>query len=95
MKFEILHKDQNTNARLSKIITSRGEIKTPLFMPVATRGTIRGLTFRDIEEIGFDIILSNTYHLYIRPGMDLLIQCGGAHNFKQIHSRSYIKMICI
>jgi queuine tRNA-ribosyltransferase len=85
MKFEILHKDEKTNARLCKIITSRGEIKTPVFMPVATRAAIRGLAFRDIEEIGFDIILSNTYHLYIRPGVDLLTQCGGAHNFMNYH----------
>ena len=85
MKFEILHKDKNTEARLCKIVTSRGEIATPVFMPVATRGAIRSLTFKDIEEIGFDIILSNTYHLYIRPGMDLLTLCGGAHNFMNFH----------
>ncbi|MFH0974175.1 MAG: tRNA guanosine(34) transglycosylase Tgt [Spirochaetota bacterium] len=81
MNFKLIKKDNSSNARRGKIITSRGEINTPVFMPVATRGTIRALTFRDIEEIGFEIILSNTYHLYIRPGLDILEKAGGVHKF--------------
>lgn len=85
MKFEISGRDHSSKARAGIIKTSRGEIRTPVFMPVATRGAIRALSIRDIEEIGFDIILSNTYHLYIRPGMELLESAGGLHNFINYH----------
>ncbi len=81
MKFTILHNDARTAARSGEIITTRGTIKTPVFMPVATRGTIRALTLRDITEIGFDIILANTYHLYLRPGTTVLEKAGGLHGF--------------
>ncbi|MCP4129758.1 MAG: tRNA guanosine(34) transglycosylase Tgt [bacterium] len=81
MKFRIIDKDRETKARHGEIETSRGSIKTPVFMPVATRSAIRALTFRDIEEIGFDIVLSNTYHLYIRPGTGVLESAGGLHKF--------------
>ncbi len=84
MEFKITGKDSGTGARAGEIITSRGKIDTPVFMPVATRGTVRALTIRDIEEIGFDIILSNTYHLYIRPGTELLEKSGGLHKFMNI-----------
>jgi len=81
MNFKIEHNDDSTGARAGEISTSRGLIKTPVFMPVATKGAIRALTYRDIEEIGFDIILSNTYHLYIRPGTEVLKEAGGLHKF--------------
>jgi len=81
MKFTITHNDYTSAARTGEITTSRGCIRTPVFMPVATRGAIRALTNRDIEEIGFDIILSNTYHLYIRPGTQVLEEAGGLHSF--------------
>ena len=81
MNFKIINKDSTSSARLCEIQTFRGKIKTPVFMPVATRAAIRALTFRDIEEIGFDIILSNTYHLYIRPGLEILEEAKGLHNF--------------
>ncbi len=81
MKFQIKDKCTNTSARTGTITTTRGEIQTPVFMPVATRAAIRALTFQDIKEIGFDIILSNTYHLYIRPGTDTLDVAGGLHSF--------------
>lgn len=63
------------------MITSRGSIQTPVFMPVATRGSIRALTSRDVEELAFEIILANTYHLYIRPGLEVLKEAGGLHKF--------------
>ena len=81
MEFKIIKQDKSCKARRGIIHTSRGEINTPVFMPVATRGTVRALTIRDIEEIGFEIILSNTYHQYIRPGIDILKQAGGLHTF--------------
>lgn len=85
MKFNALQIDGGTKARAGEITTSRGVIRTPVFMPVATRGAIRALPFRDIDEIGFEIILSNTYHLYIRPGTAILEKFGGLHNFMNFH----------
>ncbi len=81
MEFKVIAKDKSCGARSGLLRTERGTIKTPVFMPVATRGAIRALTFRDIEEIGFEIILSNTYHLYIRPGLEILENAGGLHKF--------------
>ena len=85
MRFEILQHDSNCNARLGRIHTPHGMVHTPVFMPVATRGAIRALTIRDIEELGFEIVLSNTYHMYIRPGTDLLQKAGGLHHFMNYH----------
>jgi queuine tRNA-ribosyltransferase len=85
MEFEILGKDVSSNARRGKIKTTRGIINTPVFMPVATRGAVRALTLKDIDEIGFEIILSNTYHQFIRPGTEILRKAGGLHNFMSYH----------
>lgn len=85
MHFEIIKKDRDTQARRGILHTTHGIVHTPVFMPVATRGAIRALTIRDIEEIGFEIILSNTYHMYIRPGIELLKDVGGLHNFMNYH----------
>jgi queuine tRNA-ribosyltransferase len=81
MEFRILGRDALTKARRGELITSRGVVQTPVFMPVATRAAIRALGLRDIGEIGFDIILSNTYHLYMRPGTAVLEKAGGLHRF--------------
>jgi len=81
MDFKILNKDNDSHARQGILKTFHGDIKTPVFMPVATRGAIRALTNDDINKIGFDIILSNTYHLYIRPGTEILKEAGGLHKF--------------
>jgi queuine tRNA-ribosyltransferase len=85
MDFKVVTKDKTCGARTGILSTEHGTIKTPVFMPVATRGAIRALTFRDIEEIGFEIILSNTYHLYIRPGMEIIGKAGGLHKFMNYH----------
>ncbi|HPB81060.1 MAG TPA: tRNA guanosine(34) transglycosylase Tgt [Spirochaetota bacterium] len=85
MKFTLLHTDKDTAARAGELATAHGIVRTPVFMPVATRAAIRALTFRDIEEIGFDIILSNTYHLYIRPGVENMEKAGGLHRFMNYH----------
>ena len=81
MKFTLQYKDPSTGARVGLIETNRGMVRTPVFMPVATRGAIRALATKDIEEIGFEIILANTYHLYIRPGTGVIDNAGGLHKF--------------
>ncbi|MDQ5985986.1 MAG: Queuine tRNA-ribosyltransferase [Syntrophus sp. SKADARSKE-3] len=79
--FECLKKDPATEARLGKITTAHGEIRTPIFMPVGTQGTVKALTPEMLKELGAQIILSNTYHLYLRPGHDLIARLGGLHSF--------------
>ena len=82
MKFELQHTDINSNARAGKITTDHGEILTPIFMPVGTVGSVKGVHFRDVkEDIKAQIILGNTYHLYLRPGLDIIKNAGGLHKF--------------
>jgi queuine tRNA-ribosyltransferase len=82
MKFEIKHRDTSTSARAGVLTTSRGEIHTPIFMPVGTQGTVKGIHQHElISPIGAEIILGNTYHLYLRPGTEILQKMGGLHNF--------------
>jgi len=69
------------NARTGKIFTDHGIFKTPVFMPVGTQGSVKAITQKSLEEIGTEIILSNTYHLYLRPGIEILHQAGGLHRF--------------
>jgi len=78
---QIKKTDKNTKARLGKIETAHGTISTPFFMPVGTNGTVKSLTFEDL--LGFDaqLVLSNTYHLYLRPGMEVIENAGGLHKF--------------
>ena len=77
--FELI--TQNDKARHGKIHTSRGIIETPAFMPVGTQGTVKGIFTDDIIKTGTSIILGNTYHLLLRPGIDVLKKFGGLHNF--------------
>ena len=82
MKFSLLHKDPNSKARAGELVTDRGKIETPIFMPVGTVASVKGVHQRELrEEINPDIILGNTYHLYLRPGMEILEQAGGLHKF--------------
>jgi queuine tRNA-ribosyltransferase len=81
LDFQILGQDTKTRARLGKIITDHGEIQTPVFMPVGTAGTVKALSQQQLEEMGAEIILSNTYHLYLRPGHELIYELGGLHRF--------------
>ncbi len=82
MKYKILSKDSGSKARAGIITTNHGDIETPIFMPVGTAGSVKGLHLRDIEnDVKAQIILGNTYHLYLRPGLDVLRQAGGLHNF--------------
>jgi queuine tRNA-ribosyltransferase len=78
--FEVLKTDA-TGARLGRLRTPRGEIKTPVFMPVGTQATVKSLRNEALEELGAQIILSNTYHLYLRPGHELIGKLGGLHKF--------------
>src|SRR6478736_6105947 len=77
--FRVTHTDGN--ARRGVMTTAHGDVETPAFMPVGTQGAVKGLTHRDLESIGATILLSNTYHLYLRPGADLIARRGGLHSF--------------
>jgi len=82
MKFELLANDPNSNARAGSITTDHGVIETPIFMPVGTVASVKGVHQRELkEEINPDIILGNTYHLYLRPQTAILEQAGGLHKF--------------
>ena len=82
MKFELLKKDPLTKARAGTITTDHGTIETPIFMPVGTVASVKGVHQRELkEEINPDIILGNTYHLYLRPKLDILEKAGGLHKF--------------
>ena len=79
--FQVIKQDSKTAARLGILTTEHGIIHTPMFMPVGTQATVKTLAPRDLEEIGAEVILSNTYHLYVRPGIDLIRNSGGLHKF--------------
>jgi queuine tRNA-ribosyltransferase len=82
MQFELIHTDPNSNARAGLITTDHGQIETPIFMPVGTVGSVKGITDRDLhDEVKAQIILGNTYHLYLRPGTEILEKAGGLHRF--------------
>ncbi len=79
--FEVIAKDKTTAARAGVLQTARGAIETPVFMPVGTQATVKTLTPGDLKEIGAQIILGNTYHLAMRPGVALIEKAGGLHRF--------------
>jgi len=79
--FKIIHQEKYTKARLGKITTPHGEFITPTFMPVGTQATIKTLTPEDITKCNADIILGNSYHLYLRPGHKIIEEMGGLHRF--------------
>src|SRR5438128_2636439 len=77
--FRVTHSD--VGARRGVMTTALGEVETPAFMPVGTRGAVKGVTHRDLEALGAEILLCNTYHLSLRPGADLIARRGGLHAF--------------
>ena len=79
--YELLHIDKHTGARTGIFHTPHGDIETPIFMPVGTAATVKGLLPSTLKELGTQILLSNTYHLYLRPGADIVEQAGGLHQF--------------
>lgn len=79
--YEIIKECSHTHARAGIFHTPHGDIETPIFMPVGTQATVKGLKPEDLEGVGAQIILSNTYHLYLRPGQEIIKQAGGLHKF--------------
>lgn len=81
MFFRLINKDEHTGARLGCVSTKRGDIETPIFMPVGTAGAVKALTPDRLREIGAQIILGNTYHLFLRPGLEVIKTFGSLHAF--------------
>lgn len=81
LSLTLLCRDTNSHARVTQITTPHGVMDTPSFMPVGTQGTVKTLTPRDLKEAGAEMILSNAYHLYIRPGVEVIRSLGGLHKF--------------
>jgi len=81
MSFTLIRQDKNTKARLGKLTTAHGKIDTPCFMPVGTQGTVKAVPPKELEAAGAQIILSNAYHLFLRPGMEVIKKAGGLHQF--------------
>ena len=79
--YELLHECKQTGARRGVIHTPHGDIQTPVFMPVGTQATVKSMTPEELKEVNAQIILSNTYHLFLRPGHELVKEAGGLHNF--------------
>lgn len=79
--FDITHESADGKSRAGILHLPHGDVRTPVFMPVGTNATVKALTKDDLDEIGFEIILANTYHLYLRPGPDIIESAGGLHGF--------------
>ena len=76
IRYELIHQCRQSGARLGRVHTPHGVIDTPVFMPVGTQATVKGIAPEELEGLGAQIILSNTYHLYLRPGHELVAQAG-------------------
>jgi queuine tRNA-ribosyltransferase len=83
--FDVLARDPATSARRGAFSTAHGVVTTPVFMPVGTRGTVKGVTVDQLSAIGAQVVLANTYHLYLRPGADIVARAGGLHAFMNWH----------
>ena len=79
--FTLLKKDPSSRARRGRLATAHGVIETPVFMPVGTQASVKALDPRELLEMGSQIVLGNTYHLALRPGMDIMQEAGGLHRF--------------
>jgi len=79
--FRIVAEDRETRARAGELVTPHGVIETPVFMPVGTQATVKTLAPRELREVGATIVLANAYHLYLRPGADIVRKAGGLHRF--------------
>ena len=79
--YELIKEEKHTGARLGILHTPHGSFPTPMYMPVGTLATIKGLSPEELKEMGADVVLSNTYHLWLRPGEDLVAEAGGLHKF--------------
>ena len=83
--YDIIAEDPKTHARAGVLHTPHGDIETPIFMPVGTRATVKGVPWETVKDLGAQIVLSNTYHLAMRPGADLIDEMGGLHSFMNWH----------
>ena len=83
--FERLAIDRHSNARRGRLTTAHGQIETPAFMPVGTQGSVKGVSPRELRELNAQIVLGNTYHLFVRPGLAVIKHFGGLHNFMNWH----------
>ncbi|WP_031516103.1 tRNA guanosine(34) transglycosylase Tgt [Desulfofalx alkaliphila] len=83
--FKVEKEDRRTRARTGRLFTPHGEVETPIFMPVGTQATVKTMTADEVKEVGGRLILSNTYHLYLRPGHELIKEAGGLHKFMNWH----------
>jgi queuine tRNA-ribosyltransferase len=81
VSFTVVQRDKDSRARLGVLHTDHGTVETPVFMPVGTQATVKTMTPEEVKELGGRIILSNTYHLYLRPGHELIRAAGGLHRF--------------
>ncbi|HHT92021.1 MAG TPA: tRNA guanosine(34) transglycosylase Tgt [Clostridiaceae bacterium] len=81
VRYELIKTCKQSGARLGKLHTPHGTFDTPMFMPVGTQGTVKGISPEELKEMGAGVILSNTYHLYLRPGHELVKEAGGLHKF--------------
>lgn len=81
VEFELIKKCKKTSARLGRIKTNYGIVETPTFLPVGTQATVKTLSFEELKEIGIQILLANTYHLYLKPGIEVIKKMGGLHKF--------------
>jgi queuine tRNA-ribosyltransferase len=79
--FSLRHQDTGCRARTGRLLLPRGEVQTPVFMPVGTNATVKAVRPEELEAIGFDLILGNAYHLYLRPGLEVIRAAGGLHRF--------------
>jgi queuine tRNA-ribosyltransferase len=84
-KFELLYKSNENSARLGKFSTPHGQVETPVFMPVGTQATVKALSSQELRELNVSIILGNTYHLYLQPGLEVIEKSGGLHKFMDWH----------
>ena len=81
MTFEITARDAGSRARAGVLTTAHGAVRTPAFVPLATKATVKGLEPREVTALGYDMILGNTYHLFLEPGHELIGRFGGLHEF--------------
>src|SRR5881394_2484946 len=79
--FELIGKDASSRARRGRLTTGRGDIETPAFMPVGTQGSVKAVSPRELGELGAQIVLGNTYHLFVRPGLEVIRAVGALHRF--------------
>ena len=85
LRFDVLGTDPGSHARRGRLTLNHGVVETPIFMPVGTYGTVKGVMPRSLHEMGAQIILGNTFHLWMRPGLDIMQSFGGLHGFERWH----------